>query len=114
MTRRLGSPRTVSKFLGDRRQQLVEQRIAAVNRLRDVRQDLVPGREAKRLAASKELEIPAEVRPTDAVTRTRKLIAQQHAQDVAKLDVKAEAVAPEPRCTVTRRSDNGGQAGSQG
>lgn len=93
----------ISKFLSDRRQRLVEPRIAAVNRLRDVLQNLVPGRDSRRLTASKALAIPAEIRPTGAVTRTRKPIAQQHAHNVAKLDVKAKAVAAQIKTAVDER-----------
>ena len=66
MTCGLCSAGTVSRCRSDRRQQLVEQCIAAVNRLPDVLQDLVPGRESKRLTASKELEILVGIRPGDA------------------------------------------------
>jgi transposase len=76
----------VLNLLSDRRQQLVEQRIAAVNRLHD--------------AASKALQILAEIRPADAVTRTRKKIAEQHAQDVAELNLKAKALA---KCVAGRQ-----------
>ncbi len=93
----------VLKLLSDRRQQLVEQRIAAVNRLHDVLQDLLPGGASKRLTASKALQILAEVHPTDAVTRTRKLIAEQHAQDVAELDAKTKALAQQIKLAVTER-----------
>lgn len=93
----------VLKLLSDRRQQLVEQRIAAVNRLHDVLQDLLPGGASKRLTASKALQILAEIRPTDAVTRTRKQIAEQHAQDVAELDVKAKALAKQIKLAVTEQ-----------
>ena len=35
----------------------------------------------------------AEIQPTEAITQTRKLIAEQHAQDVADLDAKVKAMA---------------------
>lgn len=93
----------VLKMLSDRRQQLVEQRIAAINRLHDVLQDLQPGGASKRLTASKALQILAEIRPIDAVTRTRKQIAVEHAQDVAELDVKAKALAKQIKLAVTEQ-----------
>jgi transposase len=93
----------VLKLLSDRRQQLVEQRIAAVNRLHDVLQDLLPGGASTRLTASKALQILAEIRPTDAVTRTRKLIAEQHAQDVAELDVKAKVLTNQIKLAVAEQ-----------
>jgi transposase len=83
----------VLKMLSDRRQQLVEQRIAAVNRLHDLLQDLLPGGASVRLTAKNALLILAEIQPADAVTRTRKLIAEQHALDVAELDVKVKTMA---------------------
>jgi transposase len=83
----------VLKMLSDRRQQLVEHRIAAVNRLHDVLQDLLPGGASTRLTVSRALQILAEIAPSDAVTRTRKQIAEQHAQDVAELDTKIKAMA---------------------
>jgi transposase len=83
----------VLKMLSDRRQQLVEHRIAAVNRLHDVLQDLLPGGASTRLTASRALQILAEIAPSDAVTRTRKQIAEQHAKDVTELDTKIKAMA---------------------
>jgi transposase len=83
----------VLKMLSDRRQQLVEQRIAAINRLHDMLQDLLPGGASKRLTATKALEILATITPHAAVERTRKDIAVDHAQDVAALDVKVKTVA---------------------
>lgn len=49
-------------------------RIAAVNRLHDVLQDLLPGGASTRLTASKAMEILAGVEVATAVQRTRKLI----------------------------------------
>ena len=83
----------VLKMLSDRRQQLVEQRIAAVNRLHDVLQDLLPGGASTRLTASKAMEILAGVEVATAVQRTRKLIATEHARDVAALDVSIKTMA---------------------
>jgi len=83
----------VLKMLSDRRQQLVEQRITAINRLHDVLQDLLPGGASTRLTASKALEILATVNPLRAIERTRKQIAMEHAQDVAELDAKVKAAA---------------------
>ncbi len=90
----------VLKMLSDRRQQLVEQRISAVNRLHDVLQDLLPGGASTRLTASRALEILATIDPLGAVERTRKQIALQHAQDVAELDVKVKAAAKQIQLAV--------------
>ena len=90
----------VLKMLSDRRQQLVEQRIAAINRLHDLLQDLLPGGASKRLTATKALEILAGIEPLDAVTRTRKQIAVEHAQDVADLDTRTKAMAKQIELAV--------------
>src|SRR3954467_13747354 len=76
----------VLKMLSDRRQQLVEQRITAINRLHDVLQDLLPGGASTRLTASKAQEMLAAIKPLGVVEQTRKNIAVEHAQDVAALD----------------------------
>lgn len=83
----------VLKMLSDRRQQLVEQRICAVNRLHDLLQDLLPGGAPTRLTAAKARLILAEVIPTDPVQQARKDIALEHVADVAELDAKVKAVA---------------------
>ena len=83
----------VLKMLSDRRQQLVEQRITAINRVHDVLQDLLPGGASKRLTATKALEILATITPHGPVERTRKDLAIEHAQDVAALDQRIKAVA---------------------
>ena len=83
----------VLKMLSDRRQQLVEQRITAVNRLHDVLQDLLPGGASTRLTATSALEILTAITPVGAVQQTRKQIASDHARDVAELDAKIKAAA---------------------
>ena len=83
----------VLKMLSDRRQQLVEQRIAAVNRLHDLLQDLLPGGAPTRLTATKARQILSTVTPTDPVRQARKQLALEHAADVAELDVKIKAMA---------------------
>ena len=93
----------VLKMLSDRRQQLVEQRIAAVNRLHDVLQDLLPGGASTRLTASRALEILATIDPLGAVERTRKQIAIEHAQDVAELDAKVKAAARQIELAVAEQ-----------
>ena len=68
-------------MLSDRRQQLVEQRIAAVNRLHDLLQDLLPGGASKRLTAAKAHEILAGLKLSDPVGQARKQLAVEHAGD---------------------------------
>jgi transposase len=62
----------VLKMLTDRRQQLVGQRIAVVNRLHDVLQDLLPGGASTRLTATKAHQILAAVSLSDPVGQARK------------------------------------------
>jgi transposase len=93
----------VLKMLSDRRQQLVEQRIAAVNRLHDVLQDLLPGGASKRLTAIKAHEMLAGLSPSDPVGQARKQLAVEHADDVAELDVKIKAMAKRIAAAVAQR-----------
>lgn len=83
----------VLKMLSDRRQQLVEARIAAVNRLHDMLQDLLPGGASTRLTAKRASLMLEEFTATDTVTAARKEIAQEHVADVAALDAKIKAMA---------------------
>lgn len=83
----------VLKMLSDRRQQLVEQRITAVNRLHDLLQDLLPGGASTRLTANRAREILAGLILTDPVALARKQLAVEHADDVAELDVKIKMMA---------------------
>ncbi len=93
----------VLKMLSDRRQQLVEQRIAAVNRLHDVLQDLLPGGASTRLTAIKAHEMLAGLSPSDPVGQARKQLAVEHADDVAELDVKIKAMAKRIAAAVAQR-----------
>ncbi len=63
----LGDVVTVLKLMSDRRQQLVEQRIASINRLHQQLQDLLPGGASRRLTAKKARELLCSVRPRDRV-----------------------------------------------
>ena len=79
---------TVLKLMSDRRQQLVEQRIASVNRLHQQLQDLLPGGASRRLTATKARELLASVRPRDTVGKARKQLALEHIDDLEALDKK--------------------------
>ena len=79
---------TVLKLMSDRRQQLVEQRIASVNRLHQQLQDLLPGGASRRLTATKARELLASVRPRDTVGKARKQLALEHIDDLETLDKK--------------------------
>jgi transposase len=83
---------TVMKLLSDRRQQLVEQRIAAVNRLHQLLQDLMPGGASRRLTATRARELLSAVRPRDQVGKARKQLALEHIDDLQNLDTKLKAI----------------------
>jgi transposase len=93
----------VLKMLSDRRQQLVEQRIAAVNRLHDLLQDLLPGGASTRLTAKRALQMLAEIESTEPVGQARQEIALEHAHDVAELDVKIKAMAKRIEAALAQR-----------
>jgi transposase len=79
---------TVLRLLTDRRQELVEQRIASVNRLHDVLQQLVPGGAKPGLTAAKAKTILASVRPRDQIGKARKLIAAEYVAELTSLDAR--------------------------
>jgi transposase len=83
---------TVLKLLSDRRQQLVEQRIAAVNRLHQLLQELLPGGASRRLTAKKARELLSTIRPRETVAKARKQLALEHVDDVENLDAKLKAM----------------------
>jgi transposase len=83
---------TVLKMLSDRRQQLVEQRITAVNRLHQLLQQLIPGGASRRLTATAAREMLSRLRPRDQVGKARKLLALEHLGEVADLDAKLKAM----------------------
>ena len=93
----------VLKMLSDRRQQLVEQRIASVNRLHDMLQDLLPGGASTRLTAKRAELMLATYAPPDPVTQTRKDIALEHLADVAALDDKIKLMAKRIAAAVAER-----------
>jgi transposase len=79
---------TVLRLLTDRRQELVEQRIASVNRLHDLLQQLIPGGAPPRLTATKAKTQLASVRPRDAVGKARKVIAAEYVAELTSLDAR--------------------------
>lgn len=84
--------RAVLKLLSDRRQQLVEQRITAVNRLHQLLAELLPGGAERRLTPVKARQLLSGVRPRDQVGKARKQLALDHAKDVERLDAELRAV----------------------
>jgi hypothetical protein len=72
---RLDDTVTVLRLLSDRRQELVEQRIATVNRLHRLLVELIPGGAGPALTAAKAKTVLASVRPRTLVERARKDLA---------------------------------------
>jgi transposase len=93
----------VLKMLSDRRQQLVQQRITAVNRLHDTLQDLLPGGASGGLTALKAMQMLDAISPTDPVGKARKQLALEHAQDVAELDTKIQAMVKRIQSALAER-----------
>jgi len=83
-----GDTTTILRLLTDRRQELVERRIAAVNRLHELLQQLIPGGAPPQLTASKAKALLSSVRPHDEVGKTRKLIALEHLADLVGVDLR--------------------------
>jgi transposase len=79
---------TVLRLLTDRRQELVEQRIATVNHLHDLLAQLIPGGAKPGLSSTKAKTLLASVRPRDQVGRTRKLIANEHLAELVTIDAR--------------------------
>jgi transposase len=83
---------TVLRLLTDRHQQIVEQRIATLNRLHDLLQTLIPGGAKPRLSATKAKELLASVRPRDQVGKARKQIAGEHLAELVMIDTKLKGL----------------------
>ena len=91
----------ILKMLTDRRQELVRERIATVNRLHEVLTQLIPGGASKNLRASTARRLLSSVRPRAAVGKARKQLALDYVGDLERLDARlkdlkaqiAEAVA---------------------
>jgi transposase len=65
----------ILRMLTTRRQEIVELRIATVNRLHEVLCHLIPGGAKRHLSASRPRSLLSPVRPRDAVGRARKQLA---------------------------------------
>jgi transposase len=79
---------TVLRLLTDRRQELVEQRIATVNRLHDLLQQLIPGGAKPRLTAAIAKTLLATIRPRDEVGKARKLVALEYIAELVAIDAR--------------------------
>jgi transposase len=78
----------ILRMLSTRRQELVEARIATVNRLHVVLCQLIPGGAPRNLSATKARPLLASVRPRDAVGKARKQLALDYAGELARLDAR--------------------------
>jgi transposase len=76
----------VLKLLSDRRQELVQQRVATLNRLHRLLQELLPGGASRRLSATKARELLSTVRPRQQVAKARKQLALEHLADLQRID----------------------------
>jgi transposase len=79
---------TVLRLLTDRRQELVEQRIATVNRLHDLLQQLIAGGAKPRLTAAIAKTLLATIRPRDEVGKARKLVALEYVAELVAIDAR--------------------------
>jgi hypothetical protein len=89
---RLDDTVTVLRLLSDRRQELVEQRIATVNRLHRLLVELIPGGAGPALTAAKAKTVLASVRPRTLVERARKDLARDHLRDLVAVDQRLAAM----------------------
>jgi transposase len=83
---------TILRLLTDRRQELVEQRIATVNRLHDLLQQIIPGGAKPRLTATIAKTMLSSVRPRDAVGKARKLVALEYVTELVSIDTRLKAM----------------------
>lgn len=79
---------TVLRLLTDRHQELVEQRIACLNRLHDLLSQLIPGGAKPGLTAATAKSMLASVRPRDQVGKARKLVAVEYVTELTSLNAR--------------------------
>jgi transposase len=75
-------------LLSTRRQEVVAQRIATVNRLHDVLAQLIPRGAKRHLGAARARQLLATVRPRDAVGKARKQLALEYVGELGRLDAR--------------------------
>jgi transposase len=78
----------ILRMLSTRRQEVVELRIATVNRLHVVLCQLIPGGATRHLTASKARPLLSSVRPRDAVGKARKQLALDYVGELERLDAR--------------------------
>jgi transposase len=79
---------TVLRLLTDRHQELVEQRIACLNRLHDLLSQLIPGGAKPGLTVAAAKTMLASVRPRDQVGKARKLVAVEYLTELTSLNAR--------------------------
>jgi transposase len=78
----------ILRLLSGRRQEVVAERIATVNRLHDVLCQLIPGGAPRHLSATKARALLSAVRPRDAVGKARKRLALDYRGELTRLDAR--------------------------
>ena len=78
----------ILRLLSTRRQEVVAQRSATVNRLHDVLCQLIPGGAKRHLSATKARALLSTVRPRDAVRKARKQLALDYLGELERLDAR--------------------------
>lgn len=78
----------ILRMLSSRRQEVVDLRIATVNRLHDVLCQLIPGGAKRNLTSTKVRPLLSAVRPRDAVGKARKQLALDYAAELERLDAR--------------------------
>ena len=78
----------ILRMLTTRRQEVVELRIATVNRLHVVLCQLIPGGAKRHLTTAKARSLLSAVRPRDAVGKARKQLALDYAGELERLDAR--------------------------
>ena len=78
----------ILRMLTTRRQEIVELRIATVNRLHEVLCQLIPGGAKRHLSSSRARSLLSSVRPRDAVGKARKQLALDYTGELERLDAR--------------------------
>jgi transposase len=78
----------ILRMLTTRRQEIVELRIATVNRLHEVLCQLIPGGAKRHLSASRARSLLSSVRPREAVAKMRKQLALDYVSELERLDAR--------------------------
>lgn len=94
------------RMLVDHRDQLSNQRVAALNRLQALLAELTPGKAKKDITTLQAKEILSHVRPRDAVGKTRRRIAAEEVANLAVLDKRIKLLVREIKGQIKERGSN--------